>query len=95
MVNDYVHNPRWIRILKWAMLVGWAVITAIGAYAIAVWRKIEPLVKEARRLENSVLFDDFEKMLPSCYECYVPNLQVSEVRTPFSSAWAGCPTWTA
>jgi hypothetical protein len=61
------------------------ILSTIGAYAIAVWHKIEPLVKEARRLENSVLFDDFEKMLPACYECYVPSLQVSEARTPFSS----------
>jgi hypothetical protein len=60
------------------------IISTIGAYAIAVWRKIEPLVREARQLENSVLFDDFEKLLPSCYECYVPNLQVSQAVTPFS-----------
>jgi hypothetical protein len=60
------------------------ILSTIGAYAIAVWRKIEPLVREARQLENSVLFDDFEKLLPSCYECYVPNLQVSQAMTPFS-----------
>jgi len=34
VVNDYIHNPRWIRVIKWVMLAGWAVITAIGAYAI-------------------------------------------------------------
>lgn len=34
VVNDYVHNPRWIRVIKWLMLAGWALITAIGAYAI-------------------------------------------------------------
>src|SRR5437667_4465665 len=39
------------------------ILSTIGAYAIAVWRKIEPLVREARQLENSVLFDDFEKLL--------------------------------
>jgi hypothetical protein len=61
------------------------ILSTIGAYAIAVWHKIEPLVQEARRLENSVLFDDFEKMLPACYECYVPNLQLREARTPFAS----------
>src|SRR5439155_21551638 len=60
------------------------ILSTIGAYAIAVWRKIEPLVREARQLENSVLFDDFERMLPSCYECYVPNLQVSQAMTPSS-----------
>ncbi len=58
-------------------------LSTIGAYAIAVWRKSEPLVREARQLENSVLFDDFERILPACYECYVPNLQMSEARTPF------------
>jgi succinate dehydrogenase cytochrome b556 subunit len=34
VVNDYVHNPAWSRIFKWLMLVGWLVITAIGAVAI-------------------------------------------------------------
>jgi hypothetical protein len=60
------------------------ILSTIGAYAIAVWKKIEPLVREARQIENSVLFDDFEQMLPSCYECYVPNLQVRETLTPFA-----------
>jgi hypothetical protein len=60
------------------------ILSTIGAYAIAVWKKIEPLVREARQIENSVLFDDFERMLPSCYECYVPNLQVPETMTPFA-----------
>lgn len=50
------------------------ILSTMGAYAIAVWQKIEPLVREARSLENSVLFDDFEKLLPACYECYVPAL---------------------
>src|SRR5713226_1273086 len=59
------------------------ILSTIGAYAIAVWKKIEPLVREARQIENSVLFDDFERMLPTCYECYVPNLQVRETVTPF------------
>src|SRR5438105_1246759 len=60
------------------------ILSTIGAYAIAVWHKIEPLVREARRIENSVLFDDFERLLPSCYECYVPNLQSPEQMTPFT-----------
>lgn len=59
------------------------ILSTIGAYAIAVWQKIEPLVREARRIENSVLFDDFERMLPGCYECYVPTLQTRERLTPF------------
>jgi hypothetical protein len=58
------------------------ILPTVGPYAIAVWNKIEPLVHEARRLENSTLFIDFEKMLPDCYECYVPNLATESVR-PF------------
>jgi succinate dehydrogenase cytochrome b556 subunit len=34
VVNDYVHDARWNRALKWLMVVGWALITTIGAYAI-------------------------------------------------------------
>jgi hypothetical protein len=65
------------------------ILSTVGGYAIAVWRKIEPLVHEARRIENSVLFDDFERLLPSCYECYVPALGGQKARTevqPFSAA---------
>lgn len=65
------------------------ILSTIGAYAIAVWHKIEPLVREARQIENSVLFDDFERLLPSCYECYVPNLQSPEHMTPFTMPRAG------
>jgi hypothetical protein len=60
------------------------ILSTIGAHAIAVWQKIEPLVKEARQMENSVLFDDFERLLPACYECYVPNLKAGDRVTPFS-----------
>jgi hypothetical protein len=60
------------------------ILSTIGAYAIAVWHKIEPLVREARQIENSVLFDDFERLLPSCYECYVPNLPSPRRITPFT-----------
>lgn len=63
------------------------ILSTIGGYAIAVWQKIEPLVREARRIENSVLFDDFEKLLPACYECYVPALgqgQAAQEVRPFS-----------
>ena len=49
--------------------------TLAGA-AIAVWHKIEPLVLEARLIENSTLFQDFERMLPECYLCYVPGQPV-------------------
>ena len=48
------------------------ILTTIGAYALAVWRKIGPLVREARKVENAGLFGDFERMLPDCEECYVP-----------------------
>jgi hypothetical protein len=41
--------------------------------AIRVWNKIEPLVFEARLVDNSRLFQDFERMLPDCLECYVPG----------------------
>ena len=34
VVTDYIHNPRTVRRLMWVMLIGWAVISAIGAYAI-------------------------------------------------------------
>jgi succinate dehydrogenase hydrophobic anchor subunit len=34
VVNDYVTRPAWNRRLKWVMLAGWVVITAIGAVAI-------------------------------------------------------------
>src|SRR5438270_2294079 len=60
------------------------ILSTIGAYAIAVWQKIEPLVREARRIENSVLFDDFERLLPACYECYVPALGKDAKVMPFS-----------
>lgn len=51
-------------------------LRTMGGYAIAVWRKVGPLVQEARRVEDSNLFEDFERMLPDCFDCYVPNLTV-------------------
>jgi hypothetical protein len=60
------------------------ILSTMGPYAIAVWNKIRPLVEEARRLENSILFDDFERLLPACYECYVPSLTLGEARTHFA-----------
>ena len=61
------------------------ILSTIGAHAIAVWNKIEPLVREARAVENSILFDDFERMLPACYECYVPSLGPGKRAEPFST----------
>jgi hypothetical protein len=60
------------------------ILTTIGAYAIAVWQKIGPLVQEARRIENSALFADFERILPACHECYVPALGSSAQVVPFA-----------
>jgi hypothetical protein len=48
-------------------------LDTVAGLAIAVWQKIEPLVQEARLVENSTLFQDYERMLPRCYECYVPT----------------------
>lgn len=58
------------------------ILATIGADAIAVWKKIEPLVREARRVENASLFDDFERLLPACYECYVPALGGVSISPP-------------
>ena len=51
-------------------------LDTLAGPAIAVWRKIEPLVLEARLVENSTLFQDFQRMLPECYACYVPSQPV-------------------
>jgi hypothetical protein len=62
------------------------ILSTIGGYAIAVWLVIGPMVKEARTLEHSELFDDFEALLPACYECYVPALGTEARVTPFALA---------
>jgi hypothetical protein len=46
-------------------------LDTIAGPAIRIWQKIEPLVLEARLVENSTLFQDYERMLPRCRECYV------------------------
>ena len=46
-------------------------LDTIAGPAIRIWQKIEPLVLEARLAENSALFQDYERMLPRCRECYV------------------------
>ena len=62
------------------------ILATMGGYAIAVWQKIGPLVLEARQIENSVLFQDYERMLPSCHECYVPALKMDTPVIPFALA---------
>jgi len=48
------------------------ILPTIGSDAIAVWQKVEPLVHEARRRENTLLFLNYEAVLPNCLECVVP-----------------------
>ncbi len=48
------------------------ILPTVGGDAIRVWQKIEPLVREARQSENSLLFQNYEAVLPNCLECYVP-----------------------
>jgi hypothetical protein len=60
------------------------ILATIGGYAIAVWNKIDPLVRETRRIENSDLFTNFERILPACRECYVPTLAKDAPVSPFS-----------
>jgi len=49
-------------------------LPTIGGYAVAVWHRIEPLVKELRLRENAMLFQNYEGLLPDCHECYVPGI---------------------
>lgn len=55
------------------------ILPTIAGYAIAVWHRIEPLVQEARRRENSFLFQNYEAVLPNCRECYVPEASAPAV----------------
>jgi peroxiredoxin len=50
------------------------ILPTIGGYAVAVWHRIEPLVKEMRLRENALLFQNYESLLPECHECYVPGV---------------------
>ncbi len=34
VLNDYIHNEKPRRVVAWVLLLGWAVITAIGGIAI-------------------------------------------------------------
>ena len=53
------------------------ILPTIGGNAVAVWHRIEPLVKELRLRENAVLFENYEGLLPECRECYVPGIESS------------------
>lgn len=50
------------------------ILPTIGGNAVAVWSRIEPLIKELRLRENAILFENYEWLLPECQECYVPAL---------------------
>ena len=50
------------------------ILPTIGGNAVAVWYRIEPLIKELRLRENAVLFENYEALLPECHECYVPGI---------------------
>jgi peroxiredoxin len=50
------------------------ILPTIGGNAVAVWYRIEPLVKELRLRENALLFENYETLLPECHECYVPSI---------------------
>jgi len=49
------------------------ILPTIGGYAVAVWDRIEPLVKELRLRENAILFENYQTLLPECHDCYVPG----------------------
>jgi peroxiredoxin len=51
------------------------ILPTIGGYAVAVWYRIAPLVKELRLRENAVLFQNYESLLPECHDCYVPGIE--------------------
>jgi peroxiredoxin len=65
------------------------ILPTIGGYAVAVWHRIEPLVKELRLRENAVLFQNYESLLPDCHECYVPG--IAPLRAPSAAASANPP----
>jgi peroxiredoxin len=65
------------------------ILPTIGGYAVAVWHRIEPLVKELRLRENAVLFQNYESLLPDCHECYVPG--IAPLKAPSAAASANPP----
>jgi hypothetical protein len=65
------------------------ILPTIGGFAIAVWERIEPLVQEARRRENAFLFQNFEAVLPTCHECYVPSASEAHMTDGLARAASG------
>jgi hypothetical protein len=69
------------------------ILPTIGGFALAVWQRIEILVVEARRRENSFLFQNFEAVLPACRECFIPSAAEVEAEAALArSAARGRPT---
>src|SRR5258708_10127643 len=62
------------------------ILPTIGGYAVAVWYRIQPLVKELRLRENAVLFQNYESLLPECQECYVPGIEHLPTRAEAASS---------
>ncbi len=50
-----------------------SLLRSIGGYAIAVWVKIEPLVRQARKQEISALFSNYEWLVAAAYRTYKPE----------------------
>ncbi|HLW70313.1 MAG TPA: hypothetical protein VKS22_06800 [Candidatus Binataceae bacterium] len=67
------------------------ILPTIGGFAIAVWQRIEPLVLEARRRENAFLFQNFEAVLPTCRECYVPSSAEAKAAAALARSSRGGP----
>src|ERR1700675_4286222 len=64
------------------------ILPTIGGNAVAVWHRIEPLVKELRLRENAVLFENYEGLLPECRECYVPGIESGAPLAPMQASSA-------
>ncbi len=52
------------------------ILDVIASSAIQVWEKMEPLVLDARRTVNATLYQDFQRLLPSCYGRYIPSRSI-------------------
>lgn len=52
------------------------IVDVIASSAIQVWEKMEPLILDARRTRNATLYQDFQRLLPTCYGRYIPSRAV-------------------